>query len=153
MLNKCSYLRVRHKKHQLYYFCTKTREIVQKGCYMGCLDKEYKKLKPIKQKTDKQRKLEESRFSIIQQELDKCYFCNEKSKDWHELLKGRNRKKCIKWGLCVKTCRNCHEKTENDSNFYKETRKIAQKEWQKHYKKSKEEFTKEFGINYLKEEK
>ena len=41
-MNKCLYLRVRHKKGQLYYYCTKRREIVEKMCYTGCLDKEYK---------------------------------------------------------------------------------------------------------------
>ena len=58
--------------------------------------RQYKIPKQMKQKTNKQRKLEDSRYSIIQQDLSKCYFCNNKSKDWHELIKGRNRKKCIK---------------------------------------------------------
>ena len=146
---KCRYLKIRRKKGQIYYYCSKKRVNVLKTCYTECLDKEYKISKQMKKKTDKQRKLEDSRYSIIQQDLSKCYFCNNKSKDWHELIKGRNRKKCIHWGLCVKICRNCHEKTENDSEFYQETRKLAQIEWQKYYKKSKEEFIKEFGRSYL----
>ena len=146
---KCRYLKIRRKKEQIYYYCSKKRENVVKTCYMECLEKEYKTPKQMKKKTDKQRKLEDSRFSIIQKDLSKCYFCNNKSKDWHELIKGRNRKKCIKWGLCVKICRDCHEKTEHDSKFYQETRKLAQIEWQKYYKKSKEEFIEEFWRSYL----
>ena len=146
---KCRYLKIRRKKERIYYYCSKKRENVVKTCYMECLEKEYKTPKQMKKKTDKQRKLEDSRFSIIQKDLSKCYFCNNKSKDWHELIKGRNRKKCIKWGLCVKICRDCHEKTEHDSKFYQETRKLAQIEWQKYYKKSKEEFIEEFWRSYL----
>lgn len=119
-----------------------------KNCEYECLLKEYKKIKPIKQKRSKQKKIEEKRFSILQQDLSKCYFCKNKSEDWHELIKGRNRKKCIKWGLCVKVCRKCHTKTEEDSEFYKETRKMAQVEWGEYYNKTDEEFIAEFGKNY-----
>lgn len=148
MLNKCVYLRIRQKNRQIYYYCTKMRENVQKCCYIGCLEKEYKK-KSIKQKSNKQKSLEENRFSILQNDLNKCYFCNNTATDWHELLKGRNRKKCIKWGLCIRLCRECHRKTEDDSSFYKETKKLAQIKWKEYYCKSNEEFINEFGRNYL----
>lgn len=150
-MNKCLYLRVRHKKGQLYYYCTKRREIVEKTCYTGCLDKEYKIAKPIKQKSKKQKALENSRYSILQENLSKCFFCNNKATDWHELLKGRNRKKAIQWGLCLKLCRKCHEKTENDVEFYKEGRVLAQKSWIDYYDKNLEEFIKEFGKSYKKD--
>lgn len=146
---KCIYSRIRHKQGEIYYYCTKTRKIVKKECFRGCLDKEYKIPKEMKRKSKKQKALEESRYSIIQQDLSKCYFCNNKAIDWHELLKGRNRKRCIKWGLVVYICRECHRKTEEDSDFYKETRKYAQKMWQKHYNKTKQDFIDEFGRNYL----
>lgn len=151
MFNKCQNLRVRKKNKEIYYYCTKNCKNVEKTCYMGCLDKEYKTPKKLKQKSNKQKALEQSRYSILQDNLNKCFFCNNKSIDWHELLKGRNRKKCIKWGLCIKICRGCHSKTEEDSEFYQKTRIIAQKKWQGYYKKSKEEFIKEFGRSYLKE--
>ena len=148
-MNKCVYLRIRQKNRQIYYYCANKRENVQKCCYIGCLEKEYKKYKQLKQKSDKQKSLEEDRFSILQNNLNKCYFCNSTATDWHELLKGRNRKKCIKWGLCIKICRGCHFKTEEDSSFYKETKKLAQIKWKEHYCKSNEEFINEFGRNYL----
>lgn len=149
-MNKCVYLRFRHKQGSLYYYCTKNRENVSKTCYMGCLEKDYKKSTPLKQKSAKQKKIESERYSILQQDKSKCYFCNNKAVDIHELIKGINRKKCIKWGLCVRVCRNCHTRTENDSKFYQEGRILAQKVWQEHYKKNKEDFIKEFGRNYLK---
>lgn len=148
-MNKCVYLRFRHKQGKLYYYCFKKRENVSKMCYMGCLEKEYKKSTPLKQKSVKQKKIESKRYSILQQDKSKCYFCNNKAVDTHELIKGVNRKKCIKWGLVVYICRDCHRKTEEDSKFYKETKKMAQEVWQSYYNKTTEEFIKEFGKNYL----
>ena len=148
-MNKCLYLRFRHKKGEIYYFCTKSSKNVFKTCYIGCLDKEYKQYKKLKQKTSGQKAIEDSRYSILQENLTKCFFCSNKSTDWHELLKGKNRKKCIKWGLCVRICRNCHTRTENDSKFYQEGRILAQKVWQDHYKKNKEDFIDEFGRSYI----
>ena len=148
-MNKCVYLRFRHKQGRLHYYCIKKRENVSKTCYMGCLEKEYKKSTPLKQKSVKQKKIESERYSILQKDKSKCYFCNNKAVDTHELIKGSNRKKCIKWGLVVYICRNCHRKTEEDSEFYQKTRKMAQKVWQSYYNKTTEEFIKEFGKNYL----
>lgn len=142
-------MRIRSKDRQLYYYCVKKHERVLKTCYTGCFDKEYKKTKPISKKSTKQVKIEKERFSILQDNLDKCYFCENKATDWHELLKGSNRKNCIKWGLCVRICRICHEKTENDSSFYKNMRKVAQIEWQKYYNKGEDEFIKIFKRSYL----
>lgn len=148
-MNRCVYLRFRHKKGQLYCYCIKKCENVSKTCYMGCLEKDYKKGTPLKQKSVKQKKIESERYSILQQNKSKCYFCDNKAVDAHELIKGINRKKCIKWGLVVYICRDCHRKTEEDSEFYQKTRKMAQKIWQNHYNKTTEEFIKEFGKNYL----
>ena len=113
------------------------------------MKKDYRKHKQLSKKSIKQKKLESSRYSILQHDKEKCFFCNNKAVDTHELLKGRNRKKCIKWGLVVYICRECHRKTEENSDFYKETRKYAQKMWQKHYNKTKQDFIDEFGRNYL----
>ena len=149
MFNKCQNLRVRKKNKEIYYYCTKNCKNVQKCCYIGCLDKEYKVPKQLKQKSNKQKQIESKRFSILQENKNKCYFCDKRAVDTHELIKGRNRKKCIKWGLVVYLCRDCHRKTEEDSVFYQETKKLAQIKWKEYYCKSDEEFIKEFGRNYL----
>ena len=148
-MNKCVYLRIRQKNRQIYYYCANKRENVQKCCYIGCLDKEYKIPKQLKQKSNKQKQIESKRFSILQENKNKCYFCDKRAVDTHELIKGRNRKKCIKWGLVVYLCRDCHRKTEEDSSFYKETKKLAQIKWKEYYCKSNEEFINEFGRSYI----
>ena len=50
-MNKCRYFKRRHKKGQLYYFCSNRREIVDLGACRGCLDKEYKEIKKLVAKT------------------------------------------------------------------------------------------------------
>ena len=50
---KCQYLRFRHKKGELYYYCTKHRQNVNKECFRECLDKEYKITKQINKKSKK----------------------------------------------------------------------------------------------------
>lgn len=149
MFNKCQNLRVRKKNKEIYYYCTKTRKNVFKTCYMECLDKEYKIPKPLKKKSNNQKQIESKRFSILQQNKSKCYFCDKRAVDTHELIKGRNRQNCIKWGLLVYLCRDCHRRTEEDSEFYQETRKLAQEIWQEHYNKNEKDFLKEFRRNYL----
>lgn len=74
MLNKCLNLKIRHKRRQLFYYCQNKREIVEKDCYRECLDKEYKKYKQLSKKSVKQKKLEESRYSILQRDKEKCFF-------------------------------------------------------------------------------
>ena len=134
---------------QQYLYCTNKREIVEKDCYRECMEKDYKKYKQLSKKSVKQKKLEESRYSILQNNKEKCFFYNNKAEDTQELLKSKNRKKCIKWGLVIYICRECHKKTEEDSEFYKETKKYAQRMWQEHYKKNEQDFIDEFGRNYL----
>ena len=149
MVNKCLYQRVRRKNCEVYYYCTKNCENVVKTCYIGCGDREIKKAKPLRKKSKKQKELESNRFSIIQKDLNHCFFCNKRAVDWHELIKGVRRKKCIKWGLCVRVCRECHRKTEEDMEFYKNTRIFAQKTWQDFYGKNEADFIKEFGRSWL----
>ena len=146
---KCLYQRIRQKNRQIYYYCTKMRENVQKYCYIGCLEKEYKTPTKLKQKSNKQKQIESKRFSILQENKNKCYFCDKRAVDTHELIKGRNRQNCIKWGLVVYLCRDCHRRTEEDSEFYQETRKLAQKKWQEYYNKNEKDFIKEFRRSYI----
>ena len=80
MSQKCLYLRQRHKKGELYYFCTKHRENTVYDCYRGCLDKEYKII-PIKKvnKTNKVRKATEISRQVKKKVWERdnhcCIFC------------------------------------------------------------------------------
>lgn len=41
----------------------------------------------IKQKSSKLAKLEKNRFSILTNDLEKCYFCNNKKMELHEAFR------------------------------------------------------------------
>ena len=81
-------------------------------------DKQAKKT-PIKQKSNKLAKLEKNRFSIITNNLEKCYFCSNKKMELHEVFRGRNRQKSMKWGLVIPICQQCHVKITTDKEFSK----------------------------------
>lgn len=68
----------------------------------------------MKKITPKQRKLEENRFSILTDNMNKCYICGRKKDDIHEIYGGKNRKKSMELGCTIPICRACH--TEWDKN-------------------------------------
>ena len=87
------------------------------------------KNKGIRKQSDKQRKLEQKRFSILTGNLQRCYECG-KTKDQikidiHEIYKGSNRRASMVNGFCVPLCRECHQRTENDIKFYRKFQKIC----------------------------
>lgn len=77
-----------------------------------------KKQYRLKQKSSKLAKLERNRFSIITDKLDECYICKRKNikLELHEVLRGRNRQKCMIWGLVVPICIRCHSKVTAERN-------------------------------------
>lgn len=83
MYQKCLYFRQRHKKGQLYFFCTKQRENVSCDCYRGCLDKEYKERKQINKvsKTNKVTKAtsitKEVKMEVWERDNHRCIFCGK----------------------------------------------------------------------------
>ena len=98
--------------------------------------------KQMKQKSNKLVKKEKNRFSILTDNLEKCYLCSNKKVDLHEIFRGRNRQKSIKWGLVVPLCRKCHSKITNDKEFSKILEKKAKNVFVKKY--TKEKFIEEF---------
>lgn len=77
-----------------------------------------KKQYRLKQKTSKLAKLERNRFSIITDQMDECYICKRKNVklELHEVFRGRNRQKCMIWGLVVPSCIRCHSKVTAERN-------------------------------------
>lgn len=96
----------------------------------------------IKNRSSKLVKLENNRFSIIADNLDKCYLCDNKKKEFHEVFRGRNRQKSMKWGLVVPICQKCHTKITNDKEFSRVLEQIARNIFVKKY--GKEKFIEEF---------
>ena len=101
-----------------------------------------KELTRIKQKSSKLTKLEKNRFSIITNNLEKCYFCPNEKMELHEAFRGRNRQKSMKWGLVVPICEKCHKKITKDKVFSKVLEDKAKKIFIKKY--GREKFIEEF---------
>lgn len=145
---KCIYLKIRSKKFEKYIYCSKRKEkITYKDC-INCRCKEYKLVQKIKRQSNKQRKLESKRSSIITDNLNVCYICGQKRKDeLHEVFGGCNRKKSMEWGLVIPICRLCHLEWDVNEETRKKYRQEAQQIFEK--KHSYELFMAEFRRNYL----
>lgn len=90
------------------------------------------------------------RFSVLQEDLNVCYFCHGMATDKHEVFCGTaNRQKSKNHGLVVGLCRMHHDIVHH---FPKgECNRILHIEGQLKYEEShsREEFIKEFGRSYL----
>lgn len=144
----CMYLKIRSRKYQKYIYCKqKDKEINFYDC-KNCKDKDFKKTKELKKKSNKLKNLEAKRFSIITNNLKICYVCQKRKKDdLNEVFEGSNRQMSMKYGLVIPICRTCH--TEYDLN--KELRQKYQREAQKIFeeKYGHDLFMQEFKKNYL----
>lgn len=58
-----------------------------------------KEVTEIKKKSNKLAKLEKNRFSIITNNLDKCYFCNNKKMELHEAFRRKKQTKKHEMGI------------------------------------------------------
>ena len=104
--------------------------------------KEKKRKTEIKKKSSKLAKAEKNRFSIITNDLSKCYFCDNQKEELHEVFRGRNRQKSIQWGLVVPICIKHHRQITEDKEFSKVLEDIARMKFVKKY--DSEKFIKEF---------
>ena len=57
----------------------------------------------------KNTRLERMRFSILTNDLTKCFLCNKPKDHIHEIYFGKNRINSMKWGCCVPLCYSCHQ--------------------------------------------
>lgn len=101
----------------------------------------------LKKKSKKLAKLEKNRFSIITNNLGKCYICGAKKEDLHEIFAGKNRQMSMKYGLVIPVCRKCHKMIPKDKTLNEKLHKVGQKAFEKKYKT--ENFVKIFEKNYL----
>ena len=147
----CMYLTKRSKKYSTYWFCRLHKKEITLDKCKSCSDLKYKEIKAIKKKTKKQVKLENSRYSIITNDLKHCYICTKKGlkdiskEDLHEIYGGSNRKRSIENGLVVPLCRKCHQ----DNKILKFLQRFIQKEYEKTH--TREEFIKLIGKSYIRD--
>lgn len=113
MMNKCIYLRIRSKKGIKYGLCLKYNKKV--SVYCKCEEIEYKKYKELIKKSKSQKDLDNSRVeSLFTNNLNKCYFCDNKKDHLHEVFYGKNRSNSIKYKLFIPVCNKHHRKCHND---------------------------------------
>ncbi len=145
---KCKNLRIRSKKYERYFFCKLDNKQITLSECKSCSKFDFKRNKPIKNKSTKQRKLENSRYSIITDDLLYCYICTKaKKQDLHEIFGGCNRRKSIEWGLVIPVCRKCHEEWKTNEEIKKSIQEKAKKIFYSKY--SEEKFLQEFGKRYI----
>lgn len=94
-----------------------------------------------------------NRFSVLQRNKN-CFVCGTSQNiHIHEIFFGKNRKKSIEDGCCAYLCAKHHNMSNEGVHFNHEydlyLKKIGQKAWMSYYKKTKEDFIKKYGRNYL----
>ena len=96
----------------------------------------------MKYKTNKLRKLENNRFSIITEDLEHCILCDNPSIEVNEIFPGRNRINSMKYGLCIPLCKRHHSMYHIDRNMQLYYMKKGLDEFLKEH--TKEEFQNTF---------
>lgn len=103
---------------------------------------------------------DKDRFSIITQNLDKCYICGSSPTHIHEVFGGPYRAKSKAFGCCIGLC-PCHHNMSNAGIHFNKDLDLkikiqAEKIWIEHYTDPNmvyedriTEFIKEFGKNYI----
>lgn len=80
----------------------------------------------------------------------KFYDLETQGTERHHCIHGyANRKLADEDGLTVMLCNNCHRLLHDKGYHDKDLEQIAQANWMKYYNKSKEDFIKRYGKNYI----
>lgn len=87
----------------------------------------------------------------IMQTQKECYGCfRTVNLERHHCLHGTaNRRLAEREGLWVWLCRDCHERVHQNHDMDTRFKERAQRKWMEKNGKSKEDFMKIFGRNYL----
>ena len=84
--------------------------------------------------------------------MDHCYICgNTRSLETHHCIHGTaSRKKADQDGLTIRLCHRHHYEVHNgNSKLDLKLKKLAEREWLVFYGKTKEDFIKRYGKNYI----
>ena len=101
----------------------------------------------MKNKTNKLKKLEQGRRSILTEDLKTCNICKKDRQDLHEIFEGARRISSIKYNMVIPLCRCCHNKIHTDRKLSLYFKKLCQNEFEK--ENSREEFIRIFKRSYL----
>ena len=149
--SQCSVKEYKEKNKNAQYFKNNVQK--NKNNVNFCIksannDKILQKKHKIKSISSKRSKMERNRFSVFTDDLKKCFFCDNPKDDMHELIPGRNRRNCMKYGFCLPICRYHHDLWQEDITFKKHWAKNCQNYFEQHYG-TRDEFIEIFKKNYL----
>ena len=146
MRKYCIHQRNRTKNYKPILYCKNLRQQVTWEQCKNCSMVERGRVTTIKNKSNKLAKDEKNRFSIVQEDMSYCFFCDRQAESIHELIGGMNRQTSIKWGLCVGACLRCHRILENNEKIKQKYQALGQDVFEKKY--SHKLFMQEFKMNY-----
>lgn len=116
MIGKCLYLKQRSKKGQIYYYCSKNREMVELSCFRECLDKEYKQVKKIKPVSKKRKTVSKKTYDEVFNRCNgRCALCGTaRGLEYHHVYFRSERPDLIDDPdngimLCSEFENNCHK--------------------------------------------
>ena len=147
MINKCTFFKYRSKKQIRYLYCTTTKKEIKYDDCKNCNHKEYKKTKPMKQRSSKLAKAEKNRYSAFTDNLKVCIECGKENNHLHEIYYGKNRQNSIHYGFVIPLCHKCHRKIHNSSEMSLKWKIKGQVLWEQ--KNTKDSFIEIFGQNYI----
>ena len=130
-------------------YTTLSNKNTQKNKKNGILStKIAKNAQKMKNKSKKLAKIEKNRFSVFTNDLEKCFLCDSKKEELHEIFAGRNRINSMKYGFVLPLCHECHSLNQNNPFFNEFWHKNGQEYWECNIG-SRDEFIKVFRKNYL----
>ena len=101
----------------------------------------------MRNKTNKLRNLEKSRYSILTDDLKHCAICKKEQVDIHEIYGGCNRKVSMQNGFCIPLCREHHRTATINNSFSLQLKQLCQREYEKTH--TRQEWLGLIGKNYL----
>ncbi len=90
--------------------------------------------------------LEKNRYSILINDLSRCYFCGKPKNHLHEIYFGKNRINSMKYGCVVPLCASCHSKVHSNVELDLKLKKLCQKRFIEVYD---DDFLSIFRKNYI----
>lgn len=101
----------------------------------------------MKKKTAKLARIERKRYSIMTDDLKRCYICGLSPVDIHEVYNGCHRLASMENGFCLPLCRRHHRQATEDAWFASQLKILMQLKYEKTHTRA--EFMKIIGRNYL----
>lgn len=142
----CKNLKKKQRKYKIFIYCNKLKKEINFGDCRNCKYKEYKQYKPMKQRTTKQAKLENNRFSLFTSDLEHCIICGKSKDHFHEVFFGANRLNSIKYGIVIPVCFEHHSMIHKNKQLQNIWHIKGQEAFEKRYPDL--DFLEIFGRNY-----